>query len=74
MMILLSPNLSFSCCLDLLSRTRIPWFNPVSAFHKLSKNPGAYIDLLQIQLAPLGHHQKKTSQNFPVHMDISLVT
>jgi len=46
---------------------------PCQYISQIVKNTSAHIDLLQTQLASLGHHQKKTVQNHPVHIDISLV-
>lgn len=71
MMMLLSFNISFSLCLESLSRTRIPKFGPMSK--PLKSRKGIYIDLLQILLAPLGHHQRKISPNHPIRMKVSWV-
>lgn len=66
-----NPSLSLSCCLTSLLRTRIPRFGSVSKFPKRKKKLCIYIVLLQIQLGPLGYHQRKLSLNHPIYINVS---
>lgn len=73
MIMLFSPNLFFNCCLALLSRTRIPVFSPMCELHEGKEELCIYTDLLQSQLAPLGHCQRKIFQNHPVWTNFSWI-